>query len=126
MNRNPGKDKKSRQEEKKKTEFEKELENFKKRGSILTAQDWVIINKFLSPSGKILHRRKTKLKSKGQKAISKLIKSGRIEAVLPFVAERKFKGKKRRFKRSKNKKKIHLSLMFIGLRSFNIILEIKC
>jgi small subunit ribosomal protein S18 len=43
------------------------------------------LRNFISPQGKILPRRRTKLNSKQQKRITKLIKRARVAAVLEFV-----------------------------------------
>ena len=51
----------------------------------LTYKDNRILTNFLSDQGKILPRRITGLSSKEQKKITKLIKTARIAALLPFV-----------------------------------------
>ena len=51
----------------------------------LTYKDTNILNNFLSDQGKIVPRRVTGLSSKEQKRITKLIKTARIAALLPFV-----------------------------------------
>jgi|TARA_B100000683_G_scaffold189756_1_gene182831 ribosomal protein S18 len=51
----------------------------------LTYKDTRILTNFLSDQGKILPRRITGLSSKEQKKITKLIKTARIAALLPFV-----------------------------------------
>jgi small subunit ribosomal protein S18 len=51
----------------------------------LTYKDIKILGTFLSDQGKILPRRVTGLSSKQQKKITKLIKTARIAALLPFV-----------------------------------------
>ena len=51
----------------------------------LTYKDTKILTNFLSEQGKILPRRVTGLSSKEQKKITKLIKTARIAALLPFV-----------------------------------------
>ena len=51
----------------------------------LTYKDTRILTNFLSDQGKILPRRVTGLSSKEQKKITKLIKTARIAALLPFV-----------------------------------------
>ena len=52
---------------------------------VLTYKDIKILTNFLSEQGKILPRRVTGLTSKEQKKVAKLIKTGRIAALLPFV-----------------------------------------
>ena len=52
---------------------------------VLTYKDIKILTNFLSDQGKILPRRVTGLSSKEQKKITKLIKTARIAALLPFV-----------------------------------------
>lgn len=52
---------------------------------LLTYQDTKVLTNFLSEQGKILPRRVTGLSSKEQKKITKLIKTARIAALLPFV-----------------------------------------
>ena len=52
---------------------------------VLTYKDIKILTNFLSEQGKILPRRVTGLTSKEQKRVSKLIKTARIAALLPFV-----------------------------------------
>ena len=51
----------------------------------LTYKDIKILGTFLSDQGKILPRRVTGLTSKQQKKVTKLIKTARIAALLPFV-----------------------------------------
>ena len=51
----------------------------------LTYKDTRILSNFLSDEGKILPRRVTGLSSKEQKKVTKLIKTARIAALLPFV-----------------------------------------
>ena len=51
----------------------------------LTYKDVKILSGFLSNQGKILPRRITGLSSKEQKKVTKLIKTARISALLPFV-----------------------------------------
>ena len=51
----------------------------------LTYKDVKILSGFLSNQGKILPRRITGLSSKEQKKVTKLIKTARIAALLPFV-----------------------------------------
>jgi small subunit ribosomal protein S18 len=53
--------------------------------NLLTYKDKDILSNFLSDQGKILPRRVTNLSSKQQKRITKLIKTARIAALLPFV-----------------------------------------
>ena len=52
---------------------------------ILTYKDIKILTNYLSEQGKILPRRVTGLSSKQQKKVTKLIKTARIAALLPFV-----------------------------------------
>jgi small subunit ribosomal protein S18 len=52
---------------------------------LLTYKDIKILTNYLSEQGKILPRRITVLTSKQQKKITKLIKTARIAALLPFV-----------------------------------------
>ena len=52
---------------------------------LITYKDIKILTNFLSEQGKILTRRVTGLTSKQQKKITKLIKTARIAALLPFV-----------------------------------------
>ena len=59
----------------------KELVDFK----LLTYKDVNILSNYLSDQGKILPRRVTGLSSKEQKKVTKLIKTARIAALLPFV-----------------------------------------
>ena len=51
----------------------------------LTYKDTKTLANFLSEQGKILPRRSTGLTSKQQKKVTKLIKTARIAALLPFV-----------------------------------------
>ena len=51
----------------------------------LTYKDIKVLTNFLSDQGKILPRRVTGLSSKQQKKVTKLIKTARIAALLPFV-----------------------------------------
>ena len=44
-----------------------------------------VLNNFISDQGKILPRRITGLSSKEQKKVTKLIKTARIAALLPFI-----------------------------------------
>jgi small subunit ribosomal protein S18 len=62
-------------------ETEKEVVNF----DILTYKDTKFLINFVSDQGKILPRRVTGLSSKEQKKVTKLIKTARIAALLPFV-----------------------------------------
>ena len=52
---------------------------------MLTYKDIKILTNYLSEQGKILPRRVTGLSSKQQKKVTKLIKTARIAALLPFV-----------------------------------------
>ena len=52
---------------------------------LITYKDIKILTNFLSEQGKILPRRVTGLTSKQQKKITKLNKTARIAALLPFV-----------------------------------------
>jgi small subunit ribosomal protein S18 len=52
---------------------------------LLTYKDTKVLSEFLSDQGKILPRRLTGLSSKQQKKVTKLIKTARIAALLPFV-----------------------------------------
>ena len=52
---------------------------------LINYKDTKILTNFLSEQGKILPRRVTGLSSKEQKKITKLIKTARIGALLPFV-----------------------------------------
>ena len=52
---------------------------------LLTYKDIKILTNYLSEQGKILPRRTTGLSSKEQKKVTKLIKTARIAALLPFV-----------------------------------------
>ena len=52
---------------------------------LLTYKDIKVLTNFLSDQGKILPRRVTGLSSKQQKKVTKLIKTARIAALLPFV-----------------------------------------
>ena len=51
----------------------------------LTYKDTKILTNYLSDQGKILPRRISGLTSKQQKKVTKLIKTARIAALLPFV-----------------------------------------
>ena len=63
------------------TTTENSLENFNN----LTYKNTKVLSNYLSDQGKILPRRVTGLNSKQQKKITKLIKTARIAALLPFV-----------------------------------------
>jgi small subunit ribosomal protein S18 len=52
---------------------------------LLTYKDIKFLTNYLSEQGKILPRRVTGLTSKQQKKVTKLIKTARIAALLPFV-----------------------------------------
>ena len=52
---------------------------------VITYKDIKILTNYLSDQGKILPRRVTGLSSKQQKKVTKLIKTARIAALLPFV-----------------------------------------
>ena len=52
---------------------------------LITYKDIKILTNYLSDQGKILPRRVTGLSSKQQKKVTKLIKTARIAALLPFV-----------------------------------------
>ena len=52
---------------------------------LVTYKDTKILTNYLSEQGKILPRRVTGLSSKQQKKVTKLIKTARIAALLPFV-----------------------------------------
>ena len=51
----------------------------------LTYKDIKVLTNYISEQGKILPRRVTGLSSKQQKKVTKLIKTARIAALLPFV-----------------------------------------
>ena len=51
----------------------------------LTYKDIKVLTNYISEQGKILPRRITGLSSKQQKKVTKLIKTARIAALLPFV-----------------------------------------
>jgi small subunit ribosomal protein S18 len=53
--------------------------------NLLTYKDTKVLSSFISDQGKILPRRVTGLSSKQQKKVTKLIKTSRIAALLPFV-----------------------------------------
>jgi len=52
---------------------------------LLTYKDTKFLSNYISDQGKILPRRVTGLSSKEQKKVTKLIKTARIAALLPFV-----------------------------------------
>ena len=52
---------------------------------LLSYKDTKILSNFISDQGKIIPRRITGLTSKEQKKITKLIKTARVAALLPFV-----------------------------------------
>ena len=52
---------------------------------LLTYKDIKILTNYVSEQGKILPRRITGLTSKQQNKVTKLIKTARIAALLPFV-----------------------------------------
>jgi small subunit ribosomal protein S18 len=52
---------------------------------LLTYKDTKILTNYISEQGKILPRRISGLTSKQQKKVTKLIKTARIAALLPFV-----------------------------------------
>ena len=52
---------------------------------LITYKDVKVLANYLSEQGKILPRRVTGLSSKQQKKVTKLIKTARIAALLPFV-----------------------------------------
>ena len=60
---------------------------------LLTYKDVQLLAKYVSAQGKIFPRRITKLSSKQQKTLARLIKTARIAALLPFLCN------SRRFKR---------------------------
>jgi|TARA_B110000971_G_C20033462_1_gene512794 small subunit ribosomal protein S18 len=64
--------------------IEKELEESVNL-DLITYKDIKILTNYLSDQGKILPRRVTGLSSKQQKKVTKLIKTARIAALLPFV-----------------------------------------
>jgi small subunit ribosomal protein S18 len=53
--------------------------------NLVTYKDVKILTNYLSEQGKILPRRTTGLTSKQQKKVTKLIKTARIAALVPFV-----------------------------------------
>ena len=52
---------------------------------LISYKDTKILSNFISDQGKIIPRRVTGLTSKEQKKITKLIKTARVAALLPFV-----------------------------------------
>ena len=52
---------------------------------LLSYKDTKILSNFISDQGKIIPRRLTGLTSKEQKKITKIIKTARVAALLPFV-----------------------------------------
>jgi small subunit ribosomal protein S18 len=56
---------------------------------LITYNDVNILTNYVSDQGKILSRRVTGLSWKQQKKVTKLIKTARIAALLPFVIEKK-------------------------------------
>ena len=52
---------------------------------LITYKDFDLLTNYLSEQGKILPRRITGLSSKQQKKVTRLIKTARIAALLPFV-----------------------------------------
>ena len=61
--------------------------------NLLTYKDANFLAKYVSAQGKIFPRRITKLSSKQQKTVTKLIKTARVAALFPFLCN------SRRFKR---------------------------
>jgi small subunit ribosomal protein S18 len=59
----------------------------KKKGMMFDYKDVETLSKYISPTGKILPRRYTKLSAKEQRRLAKAIKRARIMALLPFVRE---------------------------------------
>lgn len=53
--------------------------------NLVTYKDVKVLTNYLSEQGKILPRRTTGLTSKQQKKVTKLIKTARIAALIPFV-----------------------------------------
>ena len=53
--------------------------------NVITYKDTKFLSNYISDQGKILPRRVTGLSSKEQKKVTKLIKTARIAALLPFV-----------------------------------------
>jgi small subunit ribosomal protein S18 len=50
-------------------------------------KDLEILKMFVSPSGKIMPRRRTKLSAKHQRGVAEAIKRARFMGLLPFVAK---------------------------------------
>ncbi len=50
-------------------------------------KDLEILKMFVSPSGKIMSRRRTKLSAKHQRGVAESIKRARFMGLLPFVAK---------------------------------------
>ena len=64
---------------------ENTTENILEDFDSLTYKNTKVLSNYLSDQGKILPRRVTGLSSKQQKKVTKLIKTARIAALLPFV-----------------------------------------
>ena len=64
---------------------DRETDRLSSEMSKINYKDVKTLGTFLSDQGKILPRRVTGLSSKQQKKITKLIKTARIAALLPFV-----------------------------------------
>ena len=64
---------------------ENTTENILEDFDSLTYKNTGVLSNYLSDQGKILPRRVTGLSSKQQKKVTKLIKTARIAALLPFV-----------------------------------------
>ena len=64
---------------------ENTTENILEDFDSLTYKNTKVLSNYLSDQGKILPRRVTGLNSKQQKKVTKLIKTARIAALLPFV-----------------------------------------
>jgi small subunit ribosomal protein S18 len=56
--------------------------------ALRSSKDIKILTNYLNEQGKILPRRVTGLTSKKQKKVTKLIKTGRIVAELPFIIKK--------------------------------------
>lgn len=50
-------------------------------------KDIEILQLFVSPSGKIMPRRRTRLSAKNQRSVAQAIKRARFMGLLPFVAK---------------------------------------
>jgi len=50
-------------------------------------KDIEVLRMFVSPSGKIMSRRRTKLSAKNQRNVAESIKRARFMGLLPFVAK---------------------------------------